>query len=352
MKTLCKVLLVCLLPMQLLAAQTGLVEKRKTIIKLYDVTAKDNLLVENQFGQVKVGLWDKNEIRVQITITANSSSETMVQQYLDAVDIEEKRNGDQISLRTIINKGSASNWRMGTWRSKDGQEESNSVRIDYDITMPRSNALNVKNRFGNTDIQAFRAPLTVHQRYGTFYATELTGRQNDINVAYGKADIRKLENGKLIIAYSTLDLDQANVLMLDNKFGKLKIGEVGRIEGNIDYSGAKIGTVRQSCNIKLDFSGGFKIEQLPKSVDDVKINANYSSVVLPASDDVNYDFDVTVTHGGFRYANDSKIKFRTQPNEDESRRGPVTTRQYAGQIGQGTGPKVIVVAKFGDVSLR
>ncbi|WP_345239632.1 hypothetical protein [Nibrella saemangeumensis] len=352
MKTLCKVLLVCLLPMQLMAAQTGLIEKRKTIIKIYDVNSKDNLVVDNQFGQVKVGLWDKNEIRVQITITANSSAESMIQRYLDAVEIEEKRSGDQISLRTIINKGSATTWRMGTWRNKDGQEESNSVRIDYDITMPKSNALNVKNRFGNTDIQAFRAPLTVHQRYGNFYATDLSGQQNDINVAYGKADIRKLENGKLVIAYSSLDLDQANVVWLSNKFGKLKIGEVGRIEGNIDYSGAKIGTVKQSCNINLDFSGGFKIEQLPKTVDDVKINANYSSVVLPASDNVNYDFDVTVTHGGFRYANDTKIKFKTQPNEDESRRGPVSTRQYSGQIGRGTGARVIVVSKFGDVSLR
>ncbi len=346
MKNLCSILLALVLTLPAWAEDAGTVEKKKTIIKLYDVDAKDNLLVDNQFGQVKVNLWDKKEIRVQITITANASADDKVLDYLNSVEIEEKRNGDQIMLKTTIHKSGISNWKLGNWNDS----ERNFVKIDYDISMPRQNALSVKNRFGNTDIPMFSAPLTVYQRYGNFSATDLTGPLNDIDVAYGNADIRQLENGKLDIAYSNLDVDHANVMTLVNKFGKLKIGDVNKLDANIGYSGAKIGTLKQSCKIRLSFSGGFRIDQLLKTADDVDIQASYSSVALPVGDDSDCNFDVTVKYGGFNYPSHS-MQFTTQPDTDE-RHGPKLTKQYAGKMGKGTGPKIRVVSSYGSVNFR
>ncbi len=357
MKTSYKLLLLCLLPVRLWAGgnspgmhrsvcrvpqEQNTVEKRKTIIKIYDVSNRDNLLVDNQFGQVTVNLWDRSEIRVQITITANASSDSKTQEYMDRVDIEEKRNGDQISLITHL-EGSTSNWSLG---KKNG--ENNYIHINYDVSMPKTNALTVRNKFGNTSIPMFQAPLTVMAKFGNFSATDLSGRQNDIDVSYGNADIRNLEQGKLDIAFSNLDLAKANVLELTNKFGKMNIGEVGRLNANISYSGAKIGTLRQSGKIKLSFSGGFRIDQMPKSADEVDINASYSSVTMPPMDDG--DFDVTVSYGSFNHTLQN-IRFTAQPS-DNDRRGPQMTKQYAGQVGRGTGTKVHIVSKFGDVSFR
>ncbi len=359
MKTCYNLLLFCLLPLgawagsdpgtlSVIKFQTQqdplTVEKRKTIIKIYDVSNRDNLLIDNQFGQVTVNLWDKSEIRVQITITANASSEDKTQQYMDGVDIEEKRSGDQISLTTHL-QGTNSNWSFSNKRNG----ENNYIRINYDVSMPKTNALTVRNKFGNTNIPMFQAPLTVMNKFGNFSATDLSGRQNDIDVSYGNADIRNLEQGKLDIAYSNLDLVKANVLDLSNKFGKLNIGEVGRLNAVISYSGAKIGTLRQSGKIKLSFSGGFRIDQMPKSADDVDINASYSSVTVPSMEEG--DFDVTVSYGSFHHTNPN-IRFTLQPSDNDGRRGPQMTKQYAGQVGRGTGTKVRIVSKFGDVSFR
>lgn len=325
-------------------AETTLYERKRTILKVYDVGSKEQLAIDNQFGQVRVAVWNKDEIRVQITITAKaSSSEERAQRYLDAVNIIEKRAGEQISLKTDIS--SAGN----NWSNQKGDE--NFIRIDYDVSMPRTNALSVRNRFGNTDIAAFQAPLTVYQRYGNFSANELSGSANDIDVAYGSALIRQLEQGKLDIAYSSLDLERANVVTLVNKFGKLKIGEVGKLDAQIGYSGARIGTLRESAKIKLDFSGGFRIEQFGKSADDVTIKASYSSVTLPVSAEADCNFDVTVSYGGFHYPNINNISFTAQPS-DEPRSGPKNTKQYAGKIGRGTGPKIRVVSTYGSVSFK
>jgi hypothetical protein len=327
----------------------GAVEKKKTIIKLFDVSSNDNLVIDNQFGQVSVALWDKNEIRVQITIVANSDSDERVQKFIDAVSIEEKRTGNQILVRTNFSQNTVTNWSLGKW--KDGGER-NYVRINYEVSMPKQNPLTVRNKFGNTLIPAFHAPLTVYTRYGNFSADDLTGRQNDIDVAYGKADIRSIDQGKLDIAYASLELTKANVLTLVNKFGKMTIGDVGKLNADINYSGAKIGTLRESGKIKLDFSGGFRIEQLPKTADNVDIQAAYSSVAIPMANNNDCDFDVTVSYGNFSYGSGSAMHFTSQPNDNDNQRGPRLTKQYIGKVGSGSGTKVRVVAKFGNVNFR
>ncbi|GAB4019483.1 hypothetical protein [Spirosoma koreense] len=351
MKVLLYSALLCLCPLLMRAEDPvalGAIEKKKTIIKLFDVDASDNLVVDNQFGQVSVGLWEKKEIRVQITIVANSDSDERVQKYLDAVTIEEKRSGNQILVRTNFSQNNLSNWSFGKW--KDGGER-NFVKINYEVMMPRQNALTVRNKFGNTSIPAFQAPLTVHNRYGNFSTEELTGRQNDIDVAYGKANIGTIGQGKLDIAYGNLELSKANVLVLTNKFGKMTIGDVGKLDADISYSGAKIGTLRESGKIKLDFSGGFQIDQLPKTVDNVEIQASYSSVALPMDSDNDCDFDVTVSYGNFNYGSGSTMHFKSQPSDDNNR-GPRLTKQYIGKVGNGSGTKLRVVSKFGNVNFK
>ncbi len=350
MKILCSLLL-CLLPAFAWAeepCETSAIEKKKTIIKVFDVGSNDALTIDNQFGQVSVGLWDKSEIRIQITVSANSDSDERVQRFLDAVSIEEKRSGNQIVVRTNFNQNSVSNWSFSRWNNGG---ERNFVKINYDVMMPRNNALTVRNKFGNTDIPTFHAPLSVYNRYGNFNANELTNRQTDIDIAYGKAIIRACEAAKVDVAYGNLDLSRANVLTRVNKFGKMRIGEVGKLNANIDYSGAEIGTLRESGTIKLSFSGGFRIEQLPKTAENVAIQASYSSIALPV-DNNDCDFDVTVSYGNFNYSNSSTFHFSSQPNENDGQRGPRLTKQYVGKVGRGTGTKVKVVSKFGNVSFK
>ncbi|MBC3783669.1 hypothetical protein [Spirosoma utsteinense] len=346
-------LLLCALPLLTWAEDpiiVGGVEKKKTIIKLFDVDANDALTVDNQFGQVTVAIWDKKEIRVQITISANSDSDERAQRFMDAVDIDEKRTGNQIVIRTNFSQSSTTNWSLGNW--KNGKERNN-VRIDYSVSMPRQNALTVRNKFGNTSIPAFYAPLTVHNRYGNFNADDLANRVNDIDVAYGQATIRTLDQGKLDIAYGGLDLEKVNVLTLVNKFGKMRIGEVGRLTADIDYSGATIGTLRESGRIKLSFSGGFRIDQMPKTADNLDIQASYSSVAIPMDSNTDSDFDVTVSYGNFNYSSGPSFHFTLNPDDKtENNRGARLTKQYVGKIGRGTGTKVRVVSKFGNVSFR
>ncbi len=316
-------------------------DRKKSITKVYTVDANDALTVDNQYGTVAVDLWDKPEVRIQITVTANADNDNRIQQLLDGVSIEDSRSGNQITIKTICDR--ANNWQIGNWM-KGG--ERNYVKIDYLVSMPRQNALTVRNKFGNTTIPTFRAPLAIYSRYGNFQANDLAGLTNNIDVAYGNADIGTMTDGKIDIAYSKLELDKVNVLTLINKFGKLHIGNVGRLDANVEYSGAVIGTVRQSAKVNLSFSGGFRIEQFLPGTDRVDIHASYSSVTLPA-ENMDCDFDVTVSYGNFRAPSASHLT--SQPDDKPGR----MTKQYIGRTGTGTnGPHLKIFSSFGNVNFK
>ncbi|MFN8348374.1 MAG: hypothetical protein U0X91_25455 [Spirosomataceae bacterium] len=295
-------------------AEVYKIEKKKSVIKVYDVTSKNNLLIDNQFGQVKVNLWDKNEIRVDIRITANSDTDDRAQHYLNGVDIEDKQEGGQISIRTIINKDERMN------RNAGNSKERNFVHIDYAVFMPKNTPLNVKNRFGVITIPVFKAPLMVESEHGSFIATDLSGSKNDIDVAFGKADIQQLLNGNVAIA----------------------------------YSGGRIGTLKGSSKIKLSFSGGFRFEQLKELAEDVAIEAVHSAVVIPTENN-DCHFDVTVVYAGFKYPNDRNVTFtQNDDNRPEAAQRYIsrTAKQYIGKFGKGNGTKVKIVSKYGEVTLR
>ncbi|MHA4737553.1 hypothetical protein [Dyadobacter sp. MSC1_007] len=322
--------------------QNGLVEKRRNIVKIFDVKSSDVLAVDNQFGQVRINLWAKDEIKVEIIVTANAPDDVRAAEYLGAVTIDEKRIKNQISLTTHINRAQ---FGKNSWNNWNKKGDKNFIQIDYTVYMPKDNALIVKNSFGTTDIPSFHAPLTVNSKYGAFIANVLDNPDNVIDVQYGSAKIGKMDGGRLECQYSNLKLDLAKKILLSNKFGELSIGDVINLDADIDYSGASIGTIRGSGKVKLNYSPNFRIDELTHSAQNVDIQAAYSSVVLPAEAN---QFNVSVTYGKFSYPA-TNVNFSMQPAKDGR---PDKMKQYQGKIGTGSGTKITVTSRFGDVRLK
>lgn len=315
------------------------IERKKNIVKQYTVSSKDRLNIQNQFGDVNVSLWDRNEVKVEITISGYGTTDQRAQEYIEAVEIVELRDSEQITIKTKIDNDSFGNGNgWGTWK-KDGKEEKRGVKVDYSIQMPKANKLSVNNKFGATSIPEFSAPLVVNSSYGSFKTNSLVGTSKDINVSYGSAYIKDIQNGKLKISYSSLTVEKADELFLDNDFGSVKIDEVDKITGDIGYSSCKFGTLKETADLKLRFSGNCKFTTIPTSVKAINIDAQYSEVSLPVADNNNFDFDVTVQYGGFKYSSD-RVVLTVNPDKEENERNnwsPKFTKNYKGRIGKGGG---------------
>lgn len=311
------------------------IERKKTIVKVFDVRPNEMLSIDNRYGDVKVLLWDRQAIRIDITVTANAPSEEKVSEAINAVSIEEKKGDGNITVQTVISAGSLKN----SWRGKKGE---NSLRIDYLIQMPKQNPLNLKNAYGDTDIARFIAPLAVETRYGNFRAEDLASMTNDIIVQYGNAVIGQMGMGKLRSNHSEINLEKVKSLELVNKFGSLNIGEAGSLKADIGYCGARIGTLTDNGTFKLSYSNDFSINE--STAENIDIHAAYSSVVIPARQPAK--FDVSVTYGDFQYPSKTAVSFTNKSGTNK-------TRQYEGNIGNENPASTIrVISTYGNVKLK
>lgn len=332
----------------------ALVEKRKAITKIYSVEPKDILQINNQHGHVNVDLWNRNEIKIEISIIAHANTDERAQAYMDGVEIAEMRNKNKIALRTDISTETSSrngwfdNW---SWKgSKETDSDKQGVEVNYQVYMPKSNPLMVSNKYGNTNVPEFSAPLSIVTSYGNFVSERLSGNEKNINVQYGKANIKQLDEAELKISYSKLNIDKANFIKLANMFGSVMLDQVNTIEGNLQYSNGKIGTIKENGKIFISYSDGLELRELPNSLKSLDLKCNYTTVKLPVTPDCNVDFDVTVNYANFKYPSD-KCTLTVNPDDENSqkRMGFIPQKNYKGKIGKGTGTKIVIHSNYGGV---
>ncbi|MDB5121440.1 MAG: hypothetical protein JWN56_2658 [Sphingobacteriales bacterium] len=307
----------------------NIAEKSKKISKSYPVDRNDKLSVNNQYGKVEVHTWAKNEIKVDIEIKAFESSDEKAQRLLEDVRIEESKNTNLISFKTIIERNNM-NW---TSRFRNGKEERKGVQINYVVYMPTSNPLDITNRYGSTNLDDFSGPVIIDNAYGSFSARMLSNAANRVKIGYGSADINGTYSGNLDVAYGSLNLTIAD-----------------KIDAGIRYSSAKIDKVINGGNFDIKYTGGFKISELDKSVKSLNVDASYSEVGIGVDALSNFDFEVSVNYAGFQY-NDNKVTITSKTPED-SEKGFKPRRVYKGYFGKSSDAMVNVKSNYGNVKFQ
>src|SRR5689334_647404 len=66
--------------------------RERDISKTYPASG-NSLLIESQFGDVKINTWDKNEIKVDIHISASSNIKELADATFDKIDVKDKQEG-------------------------------------------------------------------------------------------------------------------------------------------------------------------------------------------------------------------------------------------------------------------
>ena len=94
-------------------------EKTKSYSKNYPLGGGDNVSLNNQFGELKVTTWNKNEIKVDVTIIAKANTEDAAQTILDNIYIEDSKSGNTVYFRTRMHNEKG-NWNKGN--KKDYKE--------------------------------------------------------------------------------------------------------------------------------------------------------------------------------------------------------------------------------------
>ncbi|MDO3640362.1 hypothetical protein [Mucilaginibacter sp. L3T2-6] len=310
------------------SANTGSV-REKNYSKSYPLDANDKIRLSNQFGKISVNTWNRNEIKVDISIKAEAGSDADAQRLIDGVSISDGKSGDQVSFKTNITSEDDDNGFWALFRSKGNKRRK--LSINYSVYMPSKTDLDVNSSYGSVDLPALDGKLRMNVSNGSTSVESLSNPANEINGSYGSLKIGSMNGGKLSFSYGSVDMDEVNNLKAD-----------------LDYGSFKLGKLKGSGDFDLSYEGGFKIDNVESSLKHLNINTSYSGASLGLSPNSNFDFDVTVSYGGFNY-NDDKVDV-TSKNPPDGSRHIGTTRNYKGHVGKGNpDARVTINTSYGGV---
>jgi hypothetical protein len=287
----------------------GDVRKQRLINKHYDVTADDKLKIDNSFGNVVISTWDKNEITVDIEISARASSEERAQEIMNRIDVKDGKDGREIWFKTKVGDIRNSNNNGGNRGRDDNQR---GFYIDYVVHMPASNQLAIENSFGKTEVPAFKGLVTLTSKFGSLNTGKLDN-VDQIDVEFGKAFITGVTNGRVIFKYN----------------GQSRIGMVD-------------GTVK----ISSEFSHNVQIA-VADNIKELSVNESYSGIRMVVNKNLSAQFDVHTSFGSFHNESEWRI---VEAKEDQTDFGPKFDKDYSGQAGDGRA-RIKVRSSFGSVRL-
>ena len=275
--------------------------KERNISKTY--TASGNTLnIENRFGNIKITTWDKNEIKVDIHLETSSTDKEFTEKSFEQMDVEESKDGNNINLKTILNKGGEQNVGCSNC--------SNSIVVDYDIRIPSNNALKIRNSFGDVTIPDYTGQVSLTVKYGGLIAGKLS-RPEKIEVSFGNADLKSLSN---------IDLE-------------------------FKYSKVTIGSLTGNCKLKFSFCGYSKVN-LDNGLTSLILNDSYSSVHLVPPAKLAASYTINTSYGSFVDKTDIGISRTDTP----SKYGADQSRRFEGKAGAGT-VKIDIKSSFGKIMI-
>ncbi|HSB92898.1 MAG TPA: hypothetical protein VLC28_07265 [Flavitalea sp.] len=285
------------------SASDALIEKTKNYTKTYALSGNDRVNLENSFGEMKIQTWNRNEVKVDVTITARSGSEERAQQILETIEIKDGKTGSEVWFKTDMDE----NKKMSNKKNNNYKDEG--FTINYVVSMPSSTSLEATNSFGQMIIPDYTGAVELESKFGGLTAGVLSNVQA-INVEFGKADIKKMNNGKATI-----------------KFSRGKIGSIsGTFQGAFEHcSGIWLG--------------------IGSDVKSIKVKNDFTKIYMDVPKNLSADFDLD-TH--FGEVNNQTSFAINKSGEDDDDDGPKFDHRYTGKSGTG-GVPIKVKSDFGEI---
>jgi len=272
--------------------------KNKAVNKSYNVSSSDKLNIQNSFGEVQVNTWNKNEIKVDVTVEVSANSAALAQKIIDGISVADSKSGGEISFKTSI-KG-----------ANNSKGEKSTMKVNYNISMPASNSLHISNEFGATVLPDYKGEVDLSSKFGSL-TTGVLSNVKTVNVEFGKAKIESAANGTVTIKYSS--------------------AEIGKLVGNV--------------KLNLEFSSASKIN-IDNSLTGLDAKVSYSTVNFKPVGDISASYTISTSFGEFK--NRTNVKFDGDEGNDD--KGPKFDHNYNGKSGSGSIP-IKIKTSFGKIIL-
>lgn len=315
--------------------------------KTFEINKNAKLIVDHEFGNVRLKNWDKNSISVKVTVRAKTTDAQKAEKLINNVIVDIDGNKDKVTVECELNQ-------------KDSKNKNINVTIDLDIFMPSTINLELENKFGTTYIESVSGPAKISCEYGSLEIGSLSNADNDLEIMFGEALIKYINNGKLEIEYSQLELQNSNILSIESEYsdmsidkaksvtlelegGNVALGHVDKLNLESSFASLEILFISGSIKAEMEY-GTLEVKNIGKDFSTIDIENLYGSIVLNISKGTTSKFEVEGEFLSFNYPKkDTKILHKNENN---------FLTNVKGVIGKGANPKssISIESTYGSVN--
>ena len=173
-----------------------------------------NVRIENANGSVTIRTQNKGEVEIQATIRCSANTASEARGFCEQIQIVVDQ-GSGASIRTQY----PSHWNSGNL----------SYSVDYDIVIPETAPLDLRNRFGAVSVQNLRAPGIIRNNNGQVRLSGSRGRQ-EIENSFGEVEVRG-NDGDLIVRNANGPVTASDItgtVDVTNRFSPVRVTNAGR----------------------------------------------------------------------------------------------------------------------------
>lgn len=307
-------------------------EFTQTIKKEFSITPTGTVALYNKYGKTNVMTWDKDRVKIDVIILVMASTEEEAQRIFNRIQINFTNNTDFVKAETAISSGS-SWWNWGS----DGGEFS----INYDVYLPRTVALDINHKHGDTYVAEMASHANVTIQYGNIRMDGLSedlnltlnfgggaiGKARDINATMSYSNLRfgTIRDLNMESKYSDISVDEGSHVRTTSKYDTYRIGKVEefRIQGaygsvqlerveNLSatskYTDFQVREVANSANLDLEY-GAAKVDKVSRGFSDLTLVGRYTDYKITVEEGASYQLQAAADYAGILYPSVLNVTF-------------------------------------------
>lgn len=335
-------------------------EFTRTINREFGTSGEGTTALYNKYGNVNVKTWQNNSVKIDITIVVNAKSQREADESFKNINVNFINTWGYVKAETMVAEGA--NYGVGNWWPV--KTCGDDFKINYEVWMPITNQLDLKNKYGNAWVAALKGKLIAEIKYGEL-RTENISNDVDLNLGYGKTWIAHVNNLYGQSSYSELNITEARDIQLDTKYSETKVDKANNLRitskyddfvfGNVEelrlqtkYANLKTNSVRTAFITAqysdMDFAnvregmdadmcyGTLDIDALSRNFVNVNVVGKYTGVVVAVERGAAYRFDAEVNFADAHVPNAAMVKNRSDSGDRETVQGYLGNEGAKGMV--------------------
>lgn len=295
-------------------------EHTKEFHKSYKVGAKHTLQVENRFGSVNISSWDKLEVKVDVEIMVEMGNDKKAQELLESIEIKVREGSDLLQIKTF----------MGDDKQTVNLNGKRDMEINYEIKLPKSLALELRNKFGDITLDELEGRAEIELQFGSAKIGSLRHEQNELTFKFSDpVIIDEIGGGDLKLKFSKLELGSSGSLNFDSQMSSSNIGKTKGARMKVSYGSLDLESITDlqltasmsAITVEELLEGGvidvqygkLSIEKLAQSFKGLEISGSFTPISIETEEGSAFVLDANTSMSnldlpsGYRVVKGSEI---------------------------------------------